>query len=248
MNWSFRYRLVACVAVGLTCQAAFAPLAAASMVATAGADKAPPAGSAVPPAGRNPDQGRSRRPPGRRPSRAPRARTTRSRSCGRRAGRRSSIPSPPRGAESLFDGDATTGFTSEAGKSGAVRLELGVGARGGRPRRSRQRPGEDRDLRGGPSWRAQADQDGPRRRDQAGGLSLGAGRPDGRRRRRRRWWCSGRRRRPAPATVTELALWVRGRSRAGPGRGGDRRSAGDRAAGERGRGDGDAVRRRRWRA
>jgi len=112
LEWrgSFRHRLVACVAVGLTCQAALAPVAAAAMVSLPGAGRA----AAPPPAGAVPAAKSVAEPEGSAPELwAPRAATI-------------VDADAPRGAEALFDGDATTGFTSEAGKSGTVRLELGA--------------------------------------------------------------------------------------------------------------------------
>jgi RHS repeat-associated protein len=124
LKWrtSLRARLVACIAVGLTCQAALAPLAAASTALPSGADRSSSGPSAAPSAGTVP------------------ARTAPAMAAKESAPRpEDSVPelwtpraivladtSPPVGAQALFDGDATTGFTSEAGRTAGVRLELGA--------------------------------------------------------------------------------------------------------------------------
>ena len=128
LKWrsSFRARLVACVAVGLTCQAALAPLAAASTRPTSGPGRSPLGQSAAPSAGTVP----ARAAPA--TNSAPVAKESVARP-------EESVPelwtpravviadtTPPVGAQALFDGDATTGFTSEAGKTAGVRLELGA--------------------------------------------------------------------------------------------------------------------------
>jgi RHS repeat-associated protein len=121
----FRYRVVACVAVGLTCQSGFVPMATASTAATPGTDSAPPARSVAPVTGTSPMPAAS----------APVAGLTPKESL---ASASDSIPqlwtprtavvadaSQPLGAESLFDGDATTGLTVAKGESVSVRLDLG---------------------------------------------------------------------------------------------------------------------------
>jgi RHS repeat-associated protein len=112
-----QYRLVACLAVGLACEAAFAPAAAAATASLGeGAGPSSPARS-IPVAPLAPVEKTSTE---------------------AAAHPEESIPqlwsprwatvletSPPMDADSLFDGDATTGFTAQAGKAAAVRLELG---------------------------------------------------------------------------------------------------------------------------
>jgi RHS repeat-associated protein len=122
---SFRYRVVACFAVDLMVKAAFAPAVAASTAPGSGANGLPPAHDAAPAAGTAPDRAASTTATGR-PTKES------------LAGSSDSVPelwtpraaavvdaSPPLGADSLFDGDATTGLTAGAGTSAAVRLDLG---------------------------------------------------------------------------------------------------------------------------
>src|SRR3982751_4276759 len=122
---SFRYRLSACVAVGLVWHATLAPMAAASMPSTAGTDRAPPARNVVAPPNTSADGAVSQPATGL----APKERV---------ASANDSVPqlwtpraavvvdaSSPLGAESLFDGDAATGLTLDKGGSGSVRLQLG---------------------------------------------------------------------------------------------------------------------------
>ena len=135
---SFRHRVVACVAVGLTFHVALAPVALASTMPGFGADRSLPAGKA-PAVGTSPD-------------RAPSATATGSPRTDSPARPDDSVPelwtprtaqlvdtNQPLGAESLFDGDATTGFTTAGGRSRLCSPGARLGARGARPRRSRQR-------------------------------------------------------------------------------------------------------------
>ena len=212
---SSRYRLVACFAVGLTCQSALAPMAAAaSTIAPAGGDRRAAARNVAPRFAHGRRIAAATVPPaGCRPRKAPRAPTTRSRSSGHRAAPSSSMPSPPLGAESLFDGDATTGLTVEKGSSAAARLELGGARAAGRTRRPRQRPREGRDLRRRRQGYAQADQHWPRRRHQPGVGALGAAGAGVAGHNVRAGGAMDRVAHGAGVAVNELALWVAGRSR-----------------------------------
>ena len=118
---SFRYRLVACASVGLTCQAAFAPLAVASTMPSVAADRASPAQRAAPSGTSDPARTVGASAP---KESAPRPDETVPELWTPRAVVIADT-SPPVGAQALFDGDATTGFTSEAGRTAAVRLDLG---------------------------------------------------------------------------------------------------------------------------
>jgi RHS repeat-associated protein len=121
---SFRYRVVACFGIGLVCQAAFSPLAAASTAPGPATDRAPPAQNGAISAGTSPDRAASTKAAGSpkegvaRPDDAvpelwtPRAAVL-------------VDTNSPLGAESLFDGDGTTGFTTEKGGGAAVRVDLG---------------------------------------------------------------------------------------------------------------------------
>jgi RHS repeat-associated protein len=120
--------------------------------------------------------------------------------------------SSPLGAESLFDGDATTGFTIAAGKAGTVRLELGsareviglgvhgtgqakigIYAEDDKGARTPISTGRDGAINLEPDRWAQV---APARPTKTSALVV-------------QWTVSP----TAPATVTELALWVGGRSR-----------------------------------
>jgi hypothetical protein len=127
MRGSFRYRLVACFGVGLALQAALGPAALASTAPGSGRDRSPPAPNVAPAAGKSADRAAPAAAAGQ-PAKASVARPD------------DSLPelwtprtvtivdtNEPLGAEALFDGDATTGFTTAADGAATLRLELGAG-------------------------------------------------------------------------------------------------------------------------
>ncbi len=191
-----RHRLVACVAVGLAFHAALAPVALASTMPPGfGATRSAPAKAAAPP----PRTDGPARPDDAVPELwAPRAATLVD---GNQA----------RGAESLFDGDARTGFTTQAGGAGSVRLDLGS---------AREVLGLGVHGSGRAKVTIYAEDAGARRLISTGGDGAVNLQPD--------HWAQVT---PAPSTktaalvvqwtvppgasttVTELALWVSGRSR-----------------------------------
>jgi len=198
-----QYRVLACLAVGLAFQAAFAPAAAAARASSGtGAGPSAPVRStpvaALAPV-EKPPTGDAARPDESIPQLwTPRWATVLE-------------TSPPIDADSLFDGDATTGLTSQAGKAAAVRLDLGsartvvgIGVRGaGRAR-----------------IKIFAEENGVRRlvtADQGSAVELTADHwaqvalpPSTRTSALVVQWNGAS---PATATLTEVTLWVLGRSR-----------------------------------
>jgi RHS repeat-associated protein len=123
---SFRCRVVACIAVDLVFKTALAPVAAASTMLMAGAGGPSPTRDVAPS-------------PGTGPAPAPSTATAVGQNKPTVARPGDAVPelwtpksavvletNPPLAAASLFDGDSMTGFTSRAGETGAVRLELGA--------------------------------------------------------------------------------------------------------------------------
>src|SRR3954471_17026643 len=106
-----RHRLVACVAVGLAFHAALAPLALASTTPGFSADRSAFAKGVAPSVGTSPDRAAAAPPrtdgPTRPDDTVPELWTPRTATLVDTA--------QALGAESLFDGDATTGFTTQAG-------------------------------------------------------------------------------------------------------------------------------------
>jgi RHS repeat-associated protein len=211
MRGSFRYRVVACFAVGLALQAALGPAALASTAPGSGSDRSPPVPNLAPSLGKSPDRTASVPAAGRSAKESP-------------ASPGDSVPelwtpraamvvdtNEPLGAESLFDGNATTGFTTAADGGATLRLDLGaarevvgLGVHGTGQAKitiyaedaAGRRPidtGHDGAINLAPDHWAQL---APTGSTKTSTLVV-------------QWTASP----TAPVTVTELALWVGGRSR-----------------------------------